>query len=146
MSPDNESIRSTIREADRRVSVMASETQIQKLKEFILVERRGAMDGDGAKQLITQLALVALLNPAKNLLLDLRNTTLTIENTGIVFNCAAEFARYKRNFRHKIANVIPDDEERVSIAKRLKALIDLETSQYQVFTRFEDALDWVAGR
>ena len=102
------------------------------------------MDGDGAKQLITQVALVALLNPAENLLLDLRSTTLTIENTGAVFDCAAEFARYKRNFRHKIANVIPDNEERMSIAKRLKALIDLEIPQYQVFTSFEDAIDWVA--
>jgi hypothetical protein len=93
--------------------------------------------------LIHQLAIAAALDPGRNILIDLRDTTLTIENTGHLLDCATEFARYEHSLRHKIANVIPHDEASIAIAKALESLMDAESFKYQVFTKLEDAINWL---
>ena len=39
---------------------------------------------------------------------------------------------------------MPGDEKRLSIAKRFKASLDVHGFTYEVFTSFEDAIDWLS--
>jgi hypothetical protein len=61
-----------------------------------------------------------------------------------VLEVALEIARYKSVFKGKLANLLPDDEKRLLTAKQLKVLMDLEGFQYEYFTSFEDAVEWLS--
>ena len=45
---------------------------------------------------------------------------------------------------NKIANVIPGDEDRVSLAKKFEACMKIKKFQYKIFTDFEDAIEWLS--
>lgn len=55
-----------------------------------------------------------------------------------------EMASYKSVFKNRIANVIPNDEERILIAKNFKASLDIKGFDYQFFTNFEEAIEWLS--
>ena len=55
-----------------------------------------------------------------------------------------DVALYKSSFRNKIANVVPDDDERLAIAKHFKACLDIEGFDYSFFTEFESAIEWLS--
>ena len=63
---------------------------------------------------------------------------------GVILQLALEMARYGSAFKGKIANVVPDDEKRLSIARQFEASLNLQGFCYKVFTNFEDAIDWLS--
>ncbi len=85
-------------DAGRKAVVMPFITQIHRMRDFVRIEGRGAIDADHSQQLILQLAVVAAFNPETSILIDLTGTTLEIENTGHLLRCAAELVRYKHSF------------------------------------------------
>ena len=46
------------------------------------------------------------------------------------------------SFKNKIANVIPDDEDRVSVAENFEACMKIKKFQYKFFTDYEQAIEW----
>jgi hypothetical protein len=124
---------------------MSSEIKIYKVKDFIRRNESGEIDFDRSMQIIHDLALTASFYAGHNILVDLRETTIVGEsNIGLILQLALEMARYGSVFKGKIANVIPGDEKRLSIAKQFKASMDIQGFNYEVFTNFEDAINWLS--
>ncbi len=125
---------------------MPSLVRIYRLKEFIRINETGIIDVERSKELIRQLALVAAFRADDSILIDMRDTTIVNASMSGMLEIAAEFALYQSAFRGKIANVIPDDEDRISLARRFKDLLhlDIDPSRYEIFTSFEDAIDWLS--
>lgn len=104
----------------------------------------GTLDVERSKQLIRQLAAAAAFRVDDNILVDFRDTMLASTAMSDILEIACEFARYESAFQGKIANVIPNDEKRISIAKRFKAALNIDPHRYEVFTSFEKAIDWLS--
>ena len=48
------------------------------------------------------------------------------------------------SFKNKIANVVPSDADRVSLAKKFEACMNIKHFQYRFFTEFEHAIEWLS--
>jgi hypothetical protein len=57
---------------------------------------------------------------------------------------ALEFGSYASSFKNKIANIVPDDSERLIIANRFKACMDIQGFEYEIFTDYESAIEWLS--
>ncbi len=124
---------------------MTSEVKIYKIKDFIRKTPTGEIDLEQSIQIIHELAVAASFHADHNILIDMRKTTVAEQNTfSAVLRLALEMAKYKSVFRGKIATVVPSDEKRLSIAKQFKASLDMHGFTYEVFTSFEDAIDWLS--
>ena len=124
---------------------MSSEIKIYKVNDFIRQNESGEIDFDRSMQMIHDLAVAASFYAGHNILVDLRETTIIGEsNIGVILRLALEMARYGSAFKGKIANVVPDDEKRLSTAKQFEASLNLQGFDYKVFTSFEDAIDWLS--
>lgn len=126
---------------------MSLSVRIYKISEFIRVNETGAIDTERSKQLIRQIAILASFNEVQNILLDLRDTTIVnANNMADMLEIAAEFARSGSIFTGKIANVIPDGQNRIALARRFKEILHwhIEPTRYEIFTSFEDAIEWLS--
>lgn len=115
-----------------------------KVKDFLRLTETGKIDVARSKEIVRQLAAAAAYHVDHNILLDLRETTVKGENMSDILEVALEIARYRAAFKGKLANLLPADETRLSIARQLKALMDLEGFQYEIFTSFEEAMEWLS--
>jgi len=115
-----------------------------RIKDFLRLTEKGKIDIGRSKEIVHQLAAAASFHEDHNILLDLRETTVKEENMGDLLEVALEIARYKSAFKGKLANLLPGDEKRLFIARRLKALIATEGFQYEIFTSFEEAMEWLS--
>jgi hypothetical protein len=115
-----------------------------KIKDFLRLTETGKVDVARSKEIVRQLADTAAFHAGHNILLDLRDTTIQVENLSDVLEVALEIARYKGAFKGKLANLLPGDEKRLCIAAQLKALIAMEEFQYEIFTSFEEAMEWLS--
>ncbi len=124
---------------------MASDIKIYKVKDFVRLNESGEIDLDRSIQIIHDLAVAASFHAGHNILVDLRETTVHVEGSmGDILRLAVEMVRYGAAFKGKIANVVPADEKRLSIAKQFEASLNLQGFTYKVFTSFEDAIDWLS--
>lgn len=114
------------------------------IRDFIRFTETGDIDLEKSKLLIKQLAAVDLFHPDCHILTDLRDTTVSVKDTGEILEIVLEFATYNSAFKNKIANLIPDIPERISSAKIFKAAMNLKGFDYDFFTRYEDAIDWLS--
>ena len=57
---------------------------------------------------------------------------------------ALEFGSYVSSFKNKITNIIPDDPEHMIIATRFKACMDIQGFEYEFFTDYESAIEWLS--
>ena len=129
---------------DKIKQVRSARVKIYKMTDWIRLTEAGEIDIDRSKEIIRQLAVAASFHGDHNILVDLRDTTLKEESMKNVLELALEIARYKSVFKGKLANLLPDDEKRLLTAKQLKVLMDLEGFQYEIFTSFEDAVEWLS--
>ncbi|MBP1730836.1 MAG: hypothetical protein H6Q55_1265 [Deltaproteobacteria bacterium] len=124
---------------------MSIEIKVYKVKDFIRLNESGEIDFARSMQLIHNLAMAASFYSGHNILIDFRETTLAGEiDMSTILRLALEMARYESTLKGRIANVLPNDEKRLSIAKQFKASLDLQGFQYEIFTNFEDAIDWLS--
>ena len=124
---------------------MSSGIKIYKIDDFIRKNESGEIDFDRSMKIIRELATAAAFHTNHNILIDLRDTTVTTNSMNDILKITIEMARFKSIFKNKIASVIPDNEERLSIAKQFKACLDIKDFQYNFFTDFEDAIEWLSG-
>lgn len=123
---------------------MVSGIKIYKITDFIRKTETGKIDLRRSKQIIADLVEVAGNHADHNLLIDLRETTVSITNLEDIITVALEFGSFSSAFKNKIANVIPDDKERLSIANHIKSCMDIQGFEYQFFTDYEDAIEWLS--
>jgi hypothetical protein len=121
-----------------------SSVKIYKIKDFIRVNKDGQLDFDRSVRVIHELAATAAFHTDHNLLIDLRDTTVALESMNQLLDLAIEFARFKSIFKNKIASVIPNDDKRAHIADGFKLALKIKGFQYDYFTDFEDAIEWLS--
>lgn len=123
---------------------MSCEVTIYKIKDFIRINKKGQLDVDRSKKIVRELVATASFHGDHHILIDLRDTDVAIKSMDEVLEVVVEFARFKALFRNKIANVIPDDEERIAKAKKFKAILVEKGFHYSFFTDFESAIEWLS--
>jgi hypothetical protein len=123
---------------------MLSKIKIYKINDFIRMNESGKMDFDKSIQTVRELSTATSFHPSHNILIDLRDTT--VSNTGMdeLMKIVMEFNQRVPHFKKKIANLVPNDTNRISIAKRFEACMAVKQYNYKFFTNFEDALDWLS--
>jgi len=124
---------------------MLSGIKVYKVKDFIRKTETGNIDLKRSKQIVRELAMAAGSHTDNNILIDLRETTVSAaESIEDIMKIALEFGSYVSSFKNKIANIIPDDPERMTIATRFKACMDIQGFEYEVFTDYESAIEWLS--
>ena len=124
---------------------MLSGTKIYKVKDFIRKTETGDIDLERSIKIVRELAAASGLRSNHNILIDLRETTVSpaasIED---LMKVALEFGSYVSNFKNKIANIIPGDQERMEIASHFKSCMVFQGFEYEIFTDYESAIEWLS--
>lgn len=123
---------------------MLSGLKIYKVKDFLRKTETGNIDLKRSKQIVRELAMAAGLHTNHNILIDLRETSVSAASIEDIMKVALEFGSYISSFKNKIANIVPDDSERLKIANRFKACMDIQGFEYEIFTDYESAIEWLS--
>jgi hypothetical protein len=124
---------------------MSSGIKIYKIKDFIRKDESGELNRDRVKEIILEIGAAAAFHPDHNMLIDFRETTISCDvNMTDIMKSAMELSTFKDVLRNKIANIIPKDKDRVSIAEKAEAAIRLGGIEYKFFTDFEAAIEWLS--
>ena len=123
---------------------MLSGIKIYKVNDFIRKTETGNIDLERSKKIVRELAIAAGLHSDHNILVDLRETTVPAATIEDIMKVALEFGTYISSFKNKIANIIPDDPKRMVIANRFKACMDIQGFEYEIFTDYESAIEWLS--
>jgi hypothetical protein len=126
----------------RREGDMPSEIRVYNLKDFLRLNEVGELDRERSEAMIRKLAAASLIHATDNILIDLRETTVTNYSMSEILEIASEFIHYLSSFKGKIANIVPADKDRLDIAERFKASLAFHGLDYDFFTSFEDAIEW----
>jgi hypothetical protein len=123
---------------------MVSGIKVYRIKDFMGKTEAGDIDLKRSKQLITELVKVAGEHANDNILIDLRETAVSINTVEDVIKVALEIGSFRSAFKNKIANVVPEDKERSAIAYQMEACMDIQGFKYQIFTDYQKAIDWLS--
>ena len=123
---------------------MNTEIKFYNIKDFVRKNVSGEFDLDKSIELARKIAGVALLNVNHNVLIDMRDTTISSMSIIDAMKVSLEIAGYIPDFKNKIANVIPDDDERLRTARQFQSCMILKGFTYEVFTDFEEAIEWLS--
>jgi hypothetical protein len=123
---------------------MLSGIKIYTVKDFIRKTETGNIDFERSKQIVRELAIAAESHADHNILIDLRETTVSVASIEDIMKIALEFGSHVSSFKNKIANLIPDDKKRMLIANRFKACMNIQGFEYDIFTDYESAIEWLS--
>jgi hypothetical protein len=124
---------------------MLSGIKVYKVKDFIRKTETGNIDLNRSKQIARDLAKASRSLPNNNILVDLRDTTVSpAESIEDILEVVLEFESHVSSFKNKIANIVPSDPERMIIANRFKAFMDIRGFDYEIFTDYESAIEWLS--
>ena len=123
---------------------MKTEIKFYNIKDFVRKNVSGELNLDESMALARQFASIASLRSDHNILIDMRDTTVSSVSITDVMKIALELANHIPDFKNKIANVIPDNEERLRIARRFHSCMNLKGFSYEVFSDFEKAIEWLS--
>lgn len=123
---------------------MKTEYKVYKIKDFVRKTVSGEVDMEKSMSLVKQFADIASLHPDHNILVDMRDSEITDANIVDMMKVSLELANALPGFKNKIANVIPQNEERIRIARQFHSCMVLKGFSYEVFTDFEKAMEWLS--
>ena len=123
---------------------MKTQIKIYNIKEFIRKNVSGEFDFEKSRELVRQIAGLATLHPDHNILMDMRDTTVSSLRITDLMKLSLEFIGYLPEFKNKIVCVVPDNEERLRIARQFHSCMNLKGFSYEIFTDFEKALDYLS--
>ena len=123
---------------------MPAEIKSYKINDFIRMKTSGTLDYDESVKLIRKLAKAAAYHEGHNILIDLRDTEVEWANLNEILKLTLEFTKLEVEFKNKLASIIPDNERRIAIAAQFKACMDIRGFDYEVFTDFEEAIEWLS--
>jgi hypothetical protein len=121
-----------------------TEIKSYNIKSFIRKNVSGELDLDESMTLAKQFSTIASLHSDHNILIDMRDTTVPSVKIADLMKLTLEIADHIPDFKNKIANVIPKDEERMLMARQFHSCMVLKGFSYEVFTDFEKALEWLS--
>lgn len=122
---------------------MPSNVKIYRVGDIIRMTQSGELDLERSLKIVRDLATEANYHKDHNVILDLRETSVNASMADII-EISMEFASYHQVFKNKIAVIIPDNEERLIVAKRFKTCMDMQGFQFEQFTDFEQTIEWLS--
>lgn len=129
---------------DVEAVLMPTAYKIYRLKDFIRKDESGELNADRVHELVYEIGHAAARHPDHNILLDFRETTITNFSMTGLLKMVEELEKFKFFLENKIANVVPTDEDRLAIARKTEAALQLKGFRYRYFTDFESAIEWLA--
>jgi len=124
---------------------MAPEIKVYRIKDFLRMTEEGEIDLDKSIEMVRKLAAIATFNVEHNILIDLRKTKVSFAGMEEVMKITMEFIECMPPFfPNKIANVIPNEENRESLAKKFELCMNIKNINYKFFTDFEQAIEWLS--
>ena len=123
---------------------MVSGIKVYKVKDFVRATQTGNIDIKRSKEIVIDLANAAGSHADHNILIDMRETSVSVSNIVDILEVAREFGSSVSSFKNKIANIVPDDHERMVIAHRFKACMDMQGFEYEIFNDYESAIEWLS--
>jgi hypothetical protein len=124
---------------------MPSDMKIYTMRDFIRKNEAGGLSKQRIREILGELAAVAARYPEHNILLDFRETKVSDVTMVDILRTAMEVEKFKHALKNKVANVVPNDQDRVSIARKAEAAIQYKAViDYKFFTDFEEAIDWLS--
>lgn len=123
---------------------MQIEVKIFNINEIVRKTVSGDLDVEQSMQIARDTAAIAFLHKNHNILMDLRKTSVKQASLSDLMKIALEIVNGIPDFQNKIASLIPDDPERVTIARQFKSCLILKGFQYEIFTDFEKAIEWLS--
>lgn len=122
---------------------MGQVSEIYQHKKFVGQKISGNLDPDEANSIARQFINLAYQFPDRNILVDLRETTVSIDFLHQM-NLAMEIGDLLPAFKCKVAHLVPDDENRISFARQFESCMILKGYSYKVFNNFDQATDWLS--
>jgi hypothetical protein len=104
----------------------------------------GKLDYEDSVKIIHRLAEAAFFHKDHNILIDLRETDVEWISMNELLKLTLEFTKLEVDFKNRLANLIPDNEKRIAIAAQFKACMDIRGFEYEVFTDYEEAIEWLS--
>jgi hypothetical protein len=123
---------------------MPSELKIYKVKNFLRKNESGVLSKERSTEIINEIAAAAMFHPDHNILLDFRETEVSGASMLEILKLAVELDKFKDILTNKIANVIPANKDRISIATKFEAAVAMKGIDYKFFTDFEAAIEWLS--
>jgi hypothetical protein len=123
---------------------MKSDIKIYNIKSFVRKNVSGGLDLEKSLELAKNLARIASLHANHNILIDMRDTTVANVKITELMQITLEIANNIPDFKNKIVSVIPDNEKRLQTAKQFQSCMTLKGFNFEIFTDFEKALDWLS--
>lgn len=123
---------------------MKTDVKIYNVKDFFRETVSGEVDLEKSLQLAKDFADIACLHNNHNLLPDMRDATISDINMTDLMKVVLKITSHLHDFKNKIAKVIPDNQERLQIARLFQSCMVLKGFSYEIFTDSEEALDWLS--
>jgi hypothetical protein len=120
--------------------------KIYQLKDFIRKTETGDLDYDRIVEIAKEVSTAAAFYRDHNVLLDFRDTTISADSMYEVMKITVDISQLNYVLKNKIANVIPNETNRIAIANKFEAAFQLMNFQYRFFTDFEDAIEWLSEK
>ena len=117
--------------------------KIYQTNNFIKKIKKGELNIENFRNMIQELAAASAVHKNHNLLIDIREIT-PINGFGEILKIIIEATKYYHAFRNKIALIIANEPDRIARTKFFKAGLKLGNYQFEYFTDYENALDWLS--
>ena len=122
---------------------MSEGYKIYQTKNFIKKIEKGELNIEKFRKMMQELATASAVHENHNLLIDIREIT-PLKGFGDVLKIILESTKYYKAFSNKIALIVANDPDRIARTKFFKAGLKLGKYQFEYFTDYENALDWLS--
>jgi len=119
--------------------------KVYHVQDFIRKNETGNIDNARSFEIIRDVCTAASFHVDSNILMDLRETTVSYASFDHMASLTQEFIRLMPSFDNKIAVLIPDDPERIKNGSKLEVCMRLKRVNYKLFTDYENAIDWLSS-
>ena len=120
---------------------MKTNYKIIEAKEFLKAKPTGEVDLEYAKEVLTQIALMATPPADYEILLDVREAYGNM-NYADAYRLIAVLAQHRESFRNKIA-ILARDDEQFDRAQFMKLCAKYRGFEVGAFTSFEETINWL---
>jgi hypothetical protein len=118
--------------------------KVYHVQDFIRKNETGNIDPARSLEIVRDVCTAASFHVDCNLLVDLRQTTVTVVSFEHMANLAEEFIRLMPAYKNKIAVLIPNEPDRIKAGSKLELCMRVKNIKYKVFTNYETAIDWLS--
>ena len=122
---------------------MSEGYKIYQTKSFIKKIEKNELNIENFKSIIQELATASTIHKDHNLLIDIR-TIIPHKSFADILEIISESTKHLHAFHNRIAVIIANEPDRIARAKFFKAGLKSGNFQFEYFTDYEKAIDWLS--